>query len=386
MAVKNGPGPHPEEIPGKFRELCYATPDRETFNRGRTPKAVRKYQPAPNAKAATNKEIVEWVDYLPGTLWYSLYWTVYQYQRYDEDLGPSGRADYDTAIFNNVFFELEHQECGVLCEHTLAEARSFLNWCEEENLEALALYSGGKSIHIYLPFMAQDVPYQKKQFVIKRVSEIVIKASAVKLYDPVVLKTGRSQVARIPGTLNSDSGNRCALLVTGSDDYDDFKELRVNDIIRKARNKNKSVGELETFLRRHREIRAERDNWRLAKMTRKQSKKDPPKEEQEYEIDEDQEIKTCITIEKIKDKNVPKGERYYHTLVLIDYWRAQGHGPNKIHSKLIKWAKSNNFKLDSSKVRADIRYRFEQGPPSENPCAWLVNIGIRCPQCLGDGQ
>jgi len=383
MAVERGSGPHPEEIPPSFRELCYATPNRETFNRGRTPKTLRKYKPAPDAKAATNQEILEWVDYLPNSLWYSIYWTVYQYTDYSKDLGPNGRADYDTAIFNNVFFELEHQECGVLCEHTLAEARSFLNWCEEEGLEALALYSGGKSIHFYLPFTPQNVPEEKKQFVIKQVSQIVIDASAVRLYDPVVLKTGRSQVARIPGTLNSSSGNRCALLITGSKDYDDFKELRVNDIIRKAVSQKNNPGELETFFKRHREIREGKTNRRLEQMVKKQSKKEPRKKE-EYQIDEDQEVSTCVTIEKIKHKRVPKGERYYHTLVLIDYWRSQGHDVNKVHSKLMKWANDNNFTIDASKVRADIRYRFEQGPPSENPCAWLVNVGIRCPQCLGE--
>lgn len=378
-----------EELNEPVRELAYATPAKEQFLRGKTPKELRR-RGSPDARKATNGDIEKFVPGLSERLYYSLYWTVYRYRRYDDNHGNLGRVDYNSLILDTLFLELECHDCGVLCSHTMEEGKWFTSWCQDNNIDPLIVYSGGKSLHIYLFFndTAHDIEDSKKHETIKEANSIVAKIADLKLYDPVVARTGRSQVARLPGARNSDSGYFCNIVATPAN-YKEFQGMKVNNVLSLAEDKEERTIEKFFFWRNN--IK-EHGNDRLPTLVEKAADKVTKKRSSHQSTsgrgamggdDGDRPPICCSTVTAILEgeRRPPKGQRYYHAMVLVDYYLGGGLSVPDTIGKLQRWNQKYGIQLPSTEVRRAVRNRAGQGDYNRRPCNWLRAIGESCPQC-----
>lgn len=367
------------ELETPVRELAFADADKDKFLRAITPKSLAR-RGGPDAARATRENVARLPRFLGTDPYWSAYWTTHRYTRWDDDWRNAagtreGRVDYDSAIMDTVFVELEHHDCGVLCSHTAEEARALRDWCREQDYRPNFVYSGGKSIHCYLRHEPVDAPREHRHETARTVARHVAEAASLRLADDNAMN-GTRQLARVPETVNSATGYKCAAIppeqpLTVDSVLDLAREEPSNEVlwrwlVKRPRNADLAevVGRAEDRVAARAERRAQH----------------PSPHNRRGAVDDD-DYEACRTIRALLATGAPKGKRYWSTLALIDHFNAVGKDKGECYDEIRSWCKRTGTRLDYSKLRKDIRYRYREGDVT-TPCSWLTNTGHYCSQCL----
>lgn len=355
-----------------WRELGFKGAALEKFLRGYLPRPTPTVFSGIDPRKAGPADVRR-VAFESHTTFYSPYWSVYEFSSWDPAFRNSrgrqvGRLDYQTAILDKIFLEEECQPCGELCPHTMEEVRHLVTWAQDQGIRPKLVASGGKSIHVYLPCPAADVPGPKKQRTIRHATEAIVEAASLALADPQVVGTGIPTMARIPEGYNAIDKKKCAVL-----DPDEFLTMTIGDVISATETPptedayasffSVDGGEsLTTFLER------------VAAAVR------PPPERRATPTQHG--YSACPTVENVLTSRATPGTRYYHALCVVDHCRAEGKTEGEAAKVLEQWDNKNKIGLGHVRRQDVVSYQYGKRDPPTRPCAWLVNVGHRCPHCL----
>lgn len=158
-----------------------------------------------NIRFATDGDTERVVQMLNGLV--PIYRSVYRFTDFDPDdkadSAPDGRPVKSSAIVQCLFWEFEHKECGVLCEHTRQDVCRFINWLRRNRMEPWIIYSGGKSLHVYV--LLEPLKLRRPHSVIKKVLKVIEQKARILFVDPNAM-LGTSQMARVMNAMNPKSG------------------------------------------------------------------------------------------------------------------------------------------------------------------------------------
>lgn len=151
-----------------------------------------------NIRFATSEDTERVVQFMDGLA--PVYRSVYRFTQFSLDERKPVR---ESAIVDKLFWEFEHQDCGKLCEHTRADVCRFINWLRLNKMEPWIIYSGGKSLHVYI--LLEPVPLRKPHEVVKKALKTIEHRSRIQYADPNAM-LGTAQLARVMNAKNVKTG------------------------------------------------------------------------------------------------------------------------------------------------------------------------------------
>ena len=157
-----------------------------------------------NHRFATDEDAQRVLEAFNGLV--PLYRSVYRFTQFDptdvSETAPHGRPVKKSAIVDKLFFEFEHHACGTLCTHVMRDVGKFINWLRRNDMEPWILFSGGKSLHVYVLF--EPLSLRRPHDAVKRALKLISAKARLVYVDPRAM-AGISQLARVLNAQNPKS-------------------------------------------------------------------------------------------------------------------------------------------------------------------------------------
>lgn len=158
---------------------------------------IRDLEPEVNIRFANDDDTARVLASFNGK--FPVYRSIYRFREVDEE----GKPVRDSAIVDKLFFEFEHHACGDICQHTMGDVARFIHWLRRNHFEPWVLYSGGKSLHVYLMF--DEVKVRRPHEVVKRALKLISQRARLIFVDHKAM-LGTAQLARVMNAMNPKTG------------------------------------------------------------------------------------------------------------------------------------------------------------------------------------